>query len=318
MPSEFEAKAVVDVNGELIHYAIRMVDARSAQQREQDYLHGGPAGSVMVVVPGHGQGIHGPKKLMAAAARLSRSKIAWCIDPVPARGGDHVEGQAIARIARAKLQATFPAGYARASATLIGWSHGASEALRAAGDAPELFPQFLGLCPLGLVDRRPGQLVGSFLIEASRILWNSIRQRRWTCLSDALRLGLNAGTGLARDLRHSRSARRLVEDIGWAGKKVTGSTFRYPGQVALLFGVQDTVVRWQDVFPECAKPEQIDSTLGTYGREAFPEASDVQVRVIEGTHVAPESNASTYLQTGLGLLGQLDSTAVPLGRTQVT
>jgi pimeloyl-ACP methyl ester carboxylesterase len=260
----------------------------------------------MVVVPGHGQGIHGPKKLVAATAHLSQSKIVWCIDPVPAQGGDHIEGKAISRIVRDKIQATFPTSRAPVTVTLIGWSHGASEALRAAGEAPDLFPQFLGLCPLGLLDRRPGQLVRSFFLEAFRILWNSVRQRRWVCLKDALRLGVNAGTGLARDLWHSRSARRLVEDIEWAGKRVTGREFRYPGKVVLLFGQQDTVVRWQDAFPECASPEQLGSAPVACSRKAFPEASTVEIRVIEGAHVAPESDAPTFVRTGLGLLDQLD------------
>ena len=137
-------------------------------------------------------------------------------------------------------------------------------------------------------------------------MWNSVRQRRWVCLKDALRLGVNAGTGLARDLWHSRSARRLIEDIEWAGKRVTGEGFQYPGKVVLLFGQQDTVVHWQDAFPECASPEQLGSTLVAFSQKAFPEASSVEIRVIEGTHVAPESDAPTFLRTGLGLLGQLD------------
>jgi hypothetical protein len=308
MPKESEAQAVINVGGEPVRYAISMVDARSVQQRQQDAMRGGPAGSIMVVVPGHGQGIHGPKNLVAAASRLSRSKIVWCIDPVPTRGGDHVEGKAIGRIVREKILTLFPDSRAPVTATIIGWSHGASEALRAADHAPDLFPTFLGLCPLGLVDRPTRELLGSFLLEASRILWSSIHRRRWACLGDTLRLGLNAGAGLARDLWHSRSVHRLFDDIEWAGKKVTGRAFEYPGRVVLLFARQDTVVRWQDAFPECSRPEQINSSLGDYRRTAFPGACEVQVQVLEGAHVAPESDAHTFLQIGLDLLGQLDST----------
>ena len=289
-----------------MQYQVRIIDARSAQQRDQDFRLGRPAGNIMVLVPGHGQSVHGPKKLLAAAARLSRSKIAWCIDPVPARGGDTVEGQAIAQIVRAKISASFPAMERPAAATIIGWSHGGAEALHAAGSAPDLFPQYLGLCPTGLVHRSPQELVGSFFLESTRTLWASVRQRDWTRLNDTLRLGANAGIGLARDLGRSRSARRLVEDIDWAGRKVSGGAYDYPGELVLLFGEQDTVVRWQDAFPKWSKSGQIGSSLSEYGRNAFPRAQRVEVRVVEGMHISPEVDAATFLRTGLGLLGQLE------------
>ncbi len=309
MPTETEEQGVVDVRGESLRYAIRVVDARSSQQREQDAQRGRPGGEIMVLVPGHGQGVHGPKKLLATAAQLSRSRIAWCIDPVPAKGGDRVEGRAIARIVRDRISTTFPAAESPMAATLIGWSHGGAEGLRAAESAPDLFPQFLGLCPTGLVDRPPRELVRSFFLEATRTLLASVRRRDWTCLRDALRLGANAATGMAHDLGRTRSARRLLEDIGWAGKKVSGGAFEYPGDVVLLFGSQDTVVRWQDAFPECARPEQIPSALTAYGQNAFPRATRVEVQVVEGAHVAPEVDAPTFLRAGLGLLGQLDTNA---------
>jgi hypothetical protein len=299
-------RGTVEAQGERLDYELYALDARSNGEREQDAHRGRPDGNIMVVVPGHGQSIHGPKKLLANAALLSRSKIAWCIDPTPAKGGDRTEAQVIARVVRERVSSTFPESEEPIAATLIGWSHGGSEALHAAGCAPDLFPQYLGLCPSGLVDRQPLELLLSFSLEAARILWASVRRGDWVCLVDTLRLGWNAAVGSVRDLWRTKSPRRLIEDIGWASGKVPGIHFGYPGEVVLLFGAQDTVVRWQDAFPECDRPQDISTSLGEFQRENFPSASRVEVRVLEGAHVAPETDAPAFLHSGLGLLGQLD------------
>ena len=304
-------QGTVDVRGESVRYEIRIVDARTTQQREQDTQRGRPGGNIMVVIPGHGQSIHGPKKLVPTAAQLSKSKIAWCIDPVPARGGDPVEAQAIARVARHRIATAFPAKEEPATATLIGWSHGGSEALLAAEHDPDLFPQYLGLCPAGLVGRHRRELLCSFFLEAARILWASACRRDWTCLKDTLRLGWDVSVGLTRDMRRGRSARRLVEDVGWATSNVASSPLGYTGEVVLLFGAQDTVVRWRDLFPECAQPQDISTSLAAFQKRAFPQAKRVEVRVVEGAHVAPEVDAPTFLQAGLSLLGQWDGSVPP-------
>jgi pimeloyl-ACP methyl ester carboxylesterase len=309
MALEWDEQGVVVVDGEPVRYELHMVDSRPARQRGQDAQRGKPDGNVLVVVPGHGQSAHGPKKLVAAAAQLSRSKIVWCIDPVPAKGGDRVEAQAIARVVRDRISTTFPEGDEPTRATLIGWSHGGSEALLAAECDPELFPQFLGLCPTGLVDRRQRELLHSFVLEALRILWSSARRRDWTCLKDALRLGGNAAAGVLRDLWRGRSLRRLFEDIGWAASKVAPGPIGYPGEVVLLFGAQDTVVRWQDAFPDCDRPQEIPAALADFQDQNFPQARRVEVQVLEGAHVAPETDADRFLHAGLSLLEQWDVSA---------
>ena len=256
----------------------------------------------MVVVPGHGQTIHGPKELTATAALMSRSKIAWCIDPTPAEGGDRTEAQAIARVVRESISTRFPETEEPIAATLIGWSHGGSQALLAAEFAPDLFPQFLGVCPTGFVDRQPRELLQSFFLEATRTLWASVRQRDWNCLQDTLRVGWNAGGGLIQDLWRSKSPTRLIEDVGWAAKNVASQPLGYTGEVVLLFGAQDAVVRWRDLFPHCDRPQDIPKFLAEYQEKNFPLASRVEVQVAEGSHVAPETDAPSFLQTGLSLL----------------
>jgi len=306
MVLEITEQGAVVVQDEPVRYEIRIVDARTTQQQEQDAQRGRPGGNIMVVIPGHGQSVYGPKKLVVAAAQLSRSKIAWCIDPVPAKGGDRIEAQAIARVVQDRISIAFPSKDEPTTATLVGWSHGGSEALRAAEHAPDLFPQFLGLCPTGFVDRSRPELLYSFSLEATRILWASVRQRDWTCLKDTLRLGWNAGIGLVRDLWRGKSAKRLVEDLGWATRKVASSPLGYTGQVVLLFGAQDTVVRWRDAFPECVQPKDISRSLPAYQEANFPQARHVEVQVIEGTHVTPETDAPAFLPAGLSLIDQLD------------
>jgi hypothetical protein len=74
----------------------------------------------------------------------------------------------------------------------------------------------------------------------------------------------------------------------------------------LLFGAQDTVVRWRDAFPECDRPQDISTSLAKYQKKNFPSARHVEVQIVEGAHVAPEVDAPSFLQTGLGLLEQLD------------
>lgn len=305
MAIEAVEQGTVNASGELIHYEIRTVDARSTQRQAQDARRGRPEGNIVVVVPGHGQSVHGPKKLVATAARLSKSGIVWCVDPVPARGGDRVEAQAIAHIVRSRIGTTFPATEEPITATLIGWSHGGGEALRAAEYDPDLFPQFLGLCPTGFVDRPPFELVYSFLLESVRILWSSARRKDWLCLKDTLRLGGNFVIGSLRDLWRSGSGKRLVEDIGWAARRASLQPLGYTGEVVLLFGAQDTVIRWRDVFPECEQPQDIAESLADLQRRDFPRAASLQVRIVAGTHVAPEVDAPAFLELGLGLLGQL-------------
>jgi hypothetical protein len=301
---EYE-RGAVQVQGERVGYELYKIDARSNRQQEQNTHRGSLDGTIMVVVPGHGQTIHGPKKLLATAALLSRSRIAWCIDPTPAKGGDRTEGQAIARVIRESISTTFPKMEEPIAATLIGWSHGGSKALLAAEDAPNLFPQVLGVCSTSLVERHLLELLYSFFLEATRILWASVRRQEWTCLKDTLRVGWNAGVGLVRDLWNTKSVRRLIEDIGWAARNVTSSPIGYTGDVVLLFGAQDTVVRWRDVFPECDLPQDIPQFLAEYQEKNFPSASRVEVQVVEGSHVAPETDAPSFLRVGLSLLEQL-------------
>ncbi len=297
----------VAAGGDAVRYEMRIVDARSGSQRARDVERGRPAGNVVFLVPGHGQSVDGPRNLLAAAAQLSRSGLACCVDPVPTSGGDRTEAEAIVAIARSVIDDLFPAprGPLPIQATVVGWSHGGGEALQAANRDPVLFPQYLGICPTGLVERRAGELVCSFFLEALRILSRAFARREWRCLGITLRLGANALAGLVKDLVRSRSLKRLTADVRWACRRVPGPAFGYTGEVVLLCAARDSVVRWRDAFPECDASQAVEPWLPAFTGENFPLASRVEVRVLPGDHVSPEVDAGSFLRTGLGLLGQL-------------
>ena len=112
--------------------------------------------------------------------------------------------------------------------------------------------------------------------------------------------------GIARDCWRTRSLRRAIDDIHWACRKVPGKEYGYGGEVVIIFGRQDTVIRWQDVFTDCEQPDQIPGILPAYKQDNFPQASRLEVRVIEGDHLGPECKAPAFARLVLGLLGQLD------------
>jgi len=298
----------VIVDGETVQYELRTVDARSEAQRAHDARAGRPAGNIVILVPGHGQTVDGPRNLLAAAAELSRSGIACCIDPVPARGGDRVEARAIVAIARETIACLLPGDMQRPvpiQTTVVGWSHGGGEALRAASQDPELFPQYLGLCPVGLVERRPAELVCSFIQEALRVAGRNLLQGNVRCILTLLRLGANLLKGLLWDLQRSRSLRRLIADVRWACRRVPGPTFGYTGEVVLLWAEGDSVVRWRDAFQVCDCCQEIERSLPDFTRDNFPLAGRVEVRVLPGDHLSPEVTSASFLTVGLALLGQL-------------
>jgi len=310
----------VEVDGQRVAYEWLQVDVRSEQQRKADAVFGRLRGDPAVVIPGHGQTVAAPRKLTAAAAALSEAGIAWCIDITPPVGGDPVKARALGPIVRERIIALFPARpdvaaraestpaeiasleplgrdvlwadplamtAAPSQATLLGWSHGGGEALRSAGCDPVLFPRVAALCPAGLIERRPSELLTGFLLEVTRIVCRATARRDWAGLRNGLRVGFDILRGMAQDLIRSRSARRVLDDIRWASRKVPGTGFGYNGDVALVFARDDTVIRWQAVFPGCAAPDEIPVHLDAYQNRDFPAAGRLRIAVLEGDHLSP-------------------------------
>ncbi|HSH03598.1 MAG TPA: hypothetical protein VLL52_13845 [Anaerolineae bacterium] len=292
----------IQVNDERVYYQMRLVDYRSPAQLERNRQNGRLDGPLMLIIPGHGQTINGPYHLTNTAAHLSPAQIAWCIDPIPTIGGDPLEAQAISHIFHHHAPQLFPDLHQPPTATLIGWSHGGSEAIRAATYDPQTFPQCIALCTTGLTTRPPLVVMVAFLLEATRILGLALRQTDWTTFALTLRLGYNASLGAFHDLYHSRSIRRLWEDICWAAQTIPLPN-TYSGQLVIQFAQDDSLIRWQDSFPH-ATPTTLHQHAAAYQQTHFPHTNQLFLQCLPGAHVNPERHPTLCLQTALASLGQ--------------
>jgi pimeloyl-ACP methyl ester carboxylesterase len=269
----------------------------------------------VVLIPGHGQTADSARKLIATAAALSKSKLVWAIDVDASEEGDPIKAKALSRIVRMKLATMFSSIDTSESeeeanlsvrVTVVGWSHGGGVALLAAEADSSLFHRVLALCPTGLVDREPYELLRSFALEALRIVWRGLSKIDLLYLARALEIGANILRGSVPDSLRSGSLQPLAVDIQWAAKKVVGKTYRYDGTVAFLFGRRDTVIRWRDVFPNCKNLQDLPMYFDDFKKANLPYAYRVEVQVLEGNHFAPEVDAPSFIRIGLGLLGELD------------
>ncbi|OQA46561.1 MAG: hypothetical protein BWY52_00684 [Chloroflexi bacterium ADurb.Bin325] len=153
----------------------------------------------------------------------------------------------------------------------------------AAGDAPP---------PGGVVLAGWSHGGGRSLRRGPRAVWQ------------ALYVGADIVVGIGSDLVHTRSVRRVVADVLWATARVPGPAYPYPGDVALVFGADDTVIRWRMVFPDCAAAAEIPAALAAYRRTNFPHVSSLTVRVLPGDHLSPGVDRA-FARTMLALSGQL-------------
>jgi pimeloyl-ACP methyl ester carboxylesterase len=306
-------RAHVEVAGERIGYYLYEIDARTAEQRERNARQRSLDGNLIVYIPGHAQRATTAKRLHAELIAQSASKVIWSVDIDPPRNGDPAKAEALVQIIKERTGQGFLGADSKEQVveppfgiTLIGWSHGGAEALRAANAAPALFQHVAALCPSGLTERSLRELVLSFSRESIRIGWNIVR----TSLSEStagLVFGADLLRGILTDLFRTRSARRLIGDARWAGKKLVGEDYAYDGTVVVLFGESDSVIRWKDVFPDCQHPDDIDQALTEYRKKDFPRVRSVKVQVLEGNHMAPETSAPVYIKTAFHLmLGRKD------------
>ena len=300
----------VEVDGERTGYTLFEVDARPESQRVANARDRALDGNLNVYVPGHGQRVAAARNLIAAIVTLSSSKVLWAIDINPPSGGDPARAEALVKIIRRKAREELFGGEGQEAAdlpsfrvTIFGWSHGGAEAMQAAEKAPDLFQQVVCLCPAGLVERSPSELLGSLVPECQHIFWDAW-PRFDRSIARALAIGYDVLAGLFSDLLRSKSLKRVINDIRWASARVTGEDYGYDGKVVILFGEKDAIIRWRDVFPACQHPGDIETFLEEYRKRYFPMARGLQVRVLEGSHVAPETQAPLYVKTAFDLLDQ--------------
>ena len=297
----------VEVDGQTIGYTLYEVDARPESQRIANARDRTLDGNLNVYVPGHGQTVTAARNLTATIVALSSSKVLWAIDVDPPGGGDAARAEALIKIIRKKASEDLFGGEGQEAAeppfyrvTIFGWSHGGAEAMRAAAKAPALFQQVVGLCPAGLTKRSPSELAWSFVLECWRIFWDALPRFDRTIVR-VLAIGYDVLAGLFCDLLRSKSLQRVINDIRWACGKVTGEDYEYDGMVVILFGESDGIIRWRDVFPACQNPGNIGPFLEEYKKRNFPMVRGLQVRVLEGSHIAPEMRAPLYVRTAFDL-----------------
>ena len=106
----------------------------------------------------------------------------------------------------------------------------------------------------------------------------------------------------AHDLVRGGSFRGVLDEMKSASRKVVGKSYEYDGHVVLLFGEDDTVIRWRDLFPACEDSSQVEQFLAEYRRNNFPGVRVLRVSILDGDHAAPELQAPLYVRTAFGLL----------------
>lgn len=152
---------------------------------------------------------------------------------------------------------------------LFGWSHGALVALLAAEKNFRLFPRVVCFCPAGLVERSAGEIVLSYLLGSTVSFWKALLRRDGTA-TRLLGRGRNVRASAAHDLVRGGSFQRVLDGMKLASRKVVGKGYGYDGQVVLLFGEDDTVIRWRDVFPDCEDSSQVEQSLVSTGETISP------------------------------------------------
>jgi hypothetical protein len=308
----------IEIDGERLGYALVECDVRSGEQRQRDAARGVLAGDLIIIIPGHGQTADSALRLIRQSAQHSQSHVAWCVDIDPPVGGDPVKARVMPLIVQRHLPALVawdapaldapasedPSPGAAQHVTLFGWSHGGAEALRTAEAAPDLIPHVVGLCPAGLIQRSVLELLLSFLVECIHIVLVALKRGDPEYLRTVLSFGTNIVQGVYGDARRTRSLSRPWRDICWTARKVPGPQYTYTGTVGIVFGAQDRVIRWRDVFPGCKHEGDIERWALQPQTQDFPHVQELQVEVLAGDHLSPETDAAFGLMA-LRMAGQL-------------
>jgi len=301
-------RSSVDIDGETVGYSYLEIDARDDARRLKNRSQNKLDGNLAVYLPGHVQPVDAARHLHTALVQASRAGVLWSIDIDPPKGGDPTKAAALIRILHQQVLATLfeDPGVARKEfkVTIIGWSHGGAEALRAAELAPEMIDCVIGLCSAGLDSQSTLRLIRRLPREITRVTRDAYRKRSET-VRTGLRFGIQLTQGFARDLAHTRSPIRLANDLRWVGKKVVGPQYGYPGKVVIVMGDNDAIFHWRSLFPDCDRVEDLPDHLEHYTKQEFPNVRDFDLQVIPGNHLAPELHAPEFLQTILESLQRM-------------
>jgi hypothetical protein len=141
-------------------------------------------------------------------------------------------------------------------------------------------------------------------VERIHIVLLALKRGDPEYLRTVLGCGANIVQGVYGDARRTRSLSRPWRDICWTARKVPGPHNGYTGTVGIVFGAQDRVIRWRDVFPRCRDAGEVGRALPQLRTQDFPHVQELQVEVLAGDHLAPETDPGFGL-TALRMAGQL-------------
>jgi pimeloyl-ACP methyl ester carboxylesterase len=305
---QFLTRSSVFVDGEKVGYSTYKIDARDDTRRLKNKLENKLEGNLIVYLPGHVQPVDAARELHTAIVQASRAGVLWSVDIDPPKGGDPVKAAALIQILRREALGNLFENPILAQehfkVTVTGWSHGGAEALRVAELAPDTVECVIALCTAGLDMLPTPRLIGRLPREIARVTRESYR-KRFATLRPSLRFGLQLTRGFAADLVHTRSPMRLVSDLRWVGKKVVGPQYGYKGSVVIILSEHDAFFHWRELFPNCARVEDVGEHLEHYYQRNFPNVRGIDLRVLPGSHLSPELHAAEYLQNAQEALDQM-------------
>ena len=271
------------VNGEPVGYFLRKLS--------QDVAGTGQERRILIFFPGHGQRVQDDNALIRKLSRLSGFDEVWALDLNPLASGDPMKAKAVPLIVRKHLGKETPFRL-----TLMGWSHGATEALLTAQDDPDRVEKVIAMCPAGFLDFSLHRVIAGFSAECGLIFLRSFRTGK---IGDVLKLGLSITLGGIKDFKKSGSVKTFLNDIRWAGRRVVGKDYLYNGNVTIILGRKDSLMRPKLILRNFKRKQTGEYIDPDFKQKCFPQAQQLMVFVTNNDHAGPVTNPEEFLRLGL-------------------
>ena len=271
------------VNGEPVGYFLRKLSqdvAGTVQERR-----------ILIFFPGHGQRVQDDNALIRKLSRLSGFDEVWALDLNPLASGDPMKAKVVPLIVCKHLGNETPFRL-----TLMGWSHGAAEALLTAENDPGRVEKVIAMCPAGFLNISLPMIIARFTLECVYIFLRSFRSGK---VLDVLGLGLSITMGMVKDLFKSGSIRTFLGDIRWAGRRVVGEDYTYDGKVTIILGRKDSLMRPKRILRGYKRGQTGEYTNPVFKQMCFPRARELRVFVTNSDHAGPVVNPEEFLRLGL-------------------
>lgn len=247
---------------------------------------------MLIFFPGQGQMVQDDNPLTRELADLVQFDQVWGLDLNPLEAGDVLKARAIRPIVENCL------GTGELfRLTLIGWSHGAAEALLAAEQEPAIVDKVIAICPSGFLDISLHRIISGFALECVFIFFRALPTGK---LQHVLKLGLSISLGMVKDLIKSSSLKTFLQDIRWAGRRVVGEDYTFSGKVTIILGRRDSLMQPKRILPDYANEETGQYVNPVFKQKYFPRAQELRVFVTDNDHAGPVINPDEFIRLGLG------------------